>query len=154
VRICWETNGTMHPTLLREAIKLSLASGGCIKFDLKAFDENLHLALTGTSNQRTLENLTLAASFIPQRREPPLVIASTLLVPCYIDAQEVKGLAQFLADLDPTIPYALLAFHPHFYLPDLPRTSKRHAQECLQAAKEAGLTNVRLGNLHLLSSDY
>jgi hypothetical protein len=37
---------------------------------------------------------------------------------------------------------------------DLPTTSRRHASECWQAAKEAGLANVKTGNLHLLSDLY
>ena len=154
VRVCWETNGTMAPRILDQAVKLSLETGGCVKFDLKAHDENLHLALTGVTNRRTLENFARAASYIPQRPDPPLVIASTLLVPGYVDAQEVGRIARFIASLDPTIPYSLLGFHPHFYLHDLPRTSVRHAEEAERAAREAGLVNVHLGNRHLLSHDY
>jgi hypothetical protein len=37
---------------------------------------------------------------------------------------------------------------------DLPLTSKGHAQAALEAAQAEGLTNVRLGNIHLLSHDY
>jgi pyruvate formate lyase activating enzyme len=154
VRVCWETNGTMQPKLLNRAVKLSLETGGCIKFDLKAYDENLHLALTGVTNQRTLENFAHAASYIPQRPNPPLVIASTLLVPGYVDTEEVGKIARFIASFDPDIPYALLGFHPHFYIHDLPRTSVRHAEEAEAAARAAGLTNVRVGNRHLLSRDY
>jgi pyruvate formate lyase activating enzyme len=154
VVVCWETAGTMHPRLLRRALELSLESGGCIKFDLKAFDENLHLALTGGSNQRTLENFAEAASHFSTRSDPPLVIASTLLVPGYVDAEEVSRIARFIAGLNADIPYALLAFHPHFVMHDLPFTSKSHAQVALLAAREAGLHNVRLGNIHLLSRDY
>ncbi|MGQ9627327.1 MAG: radical SAM protein [Anaerolineae bacterium] len=154
VRICWETNGSMHPRLLEKAVSLSLETGGCVKFDLKAFDENLHYALTGVTNRRTLENFARAARYIPQRRQPPLVVASTLLVPGYVDVEEVRAIASFIASLDPTIPYSLLGFHPHFYMPDLPCTSVRHAEEAERAAREAGLMNVHLGNRHLLSRAY
>jgi len=34
---------------------------------------------------------------------------------------------------------------------DLPKTTRLQAEECLQAAREAGLTRVRIGNVHLLS---
>lgn len=154
VRVCWETNGTMHPKMLDQAVQLSLETGGCIKFDLKALDENLHRALTGMSNRRTLENLARAAQYIPQRPKPPLVVVSTLLVPGYVDPDEVRKIAAYIASLNPEIPYALLGFFPHFYMPDLPCTSVRHAEEALEAALEAGLTNVRVGNRHLLSRDY
>jgi pyruvate formate lyase activating enzyme len=154
VRICWETNGSMHPGLLDKAVELALASGGCIKFDLKAYDDNLHKALTGVSNRRTLANFARVAERVSERAEPPLLVASTLLIPGYVDAQEIDDLSAFVASLDPTIPYSLLGFHPHFFMPDLPRTSVRHAEESEHVARDAGLTNVRIGNRHLLSRDY
>jgi pyruvate formate lyase activating enzyme len=155
ITVCWETNGSMHPRFLDQAVDLALGTGGCMKFDIKAMDENLHLALTGVSNRRTLDNFRRAARRIGERPpDPPLVIASTLLVPGYVEAEEVGRIAAFMAGIDPTIPYALLGFHPHFFIPDLPRTSIRHAEEAEAAARDAGLTRVRVGNRHLLSRDY
>ena len=154
VTICWETNGSMDPSLLEQAIELSLQTGGCIKFDLKAADPNLHLALTGVSNRRTLENFRRAASQIARRPSQPLVIASTLLVPGYVGAEQVSQIAALIAELDPEIPYALLGFHPQFFVPDLPCTSVRHAEAAEAAARQAGLTRVRVGNRHLLSRSY
>ncbi len=154
VVICWETAGTSNPRLLDRAVALSSETGGCIKFDLKAYDEALHIALTGASNQRTLENFARAAGQINERPDPPLVIASTLLVPGYVDPHEVAMIARFIASLDPNIPYALLAYAPHLYMQDLPQTSVRHAQAAEAAARAAGLSNVRIGNRHLLSRDY
>jgi len=153
LRICWETNGSMHPASLRQAAKLSLESGGCIKFDLKAWNDNLHIALCGISNKRTLENFSLLADYDKRREAPPFLIASTLLVPGYIDEQEVSDIAKFIASLDPNIPYALLAFHPDFLMTDLPTTSLQHAEQCLKVAKDAGLRRVRLGNIHLLRDE-
>jgi pyruvate formate lyase activating enzyme len=150
VRICWETNGSMHPGLLRRALDVSLKSGGCVKFDLKAFEPTLHRALCGVSNARTLENFAYAASRIPERPDPPPLIASTLLVPGYVEAEEVGRIASFIAALDKDIPYSLLAFHPRHAMGDMPATSRRQAEECLAAAREAGLTRAHIGNLHLL----
>ena len=154
VVVCWETAGTSHPRLLERAVSLSLESGGCIKFDLKAYSEPLHIALTGYSNRRTLANFARAARRFDERPSPPLVVASTLLVPGYVDAREVGRIARFIARQNPHIPYALLGFAPHYLMPDLPTTSVRHAEEALQAAREAGLTNVRIANRHLLGRDY
>ncbi|MBI4734612.1 MAG: radical SAM protein [candidate division NC10 bacterium] len=154
LRICWETNGTMHPRWLRKAMAIALVSGGCIKFDLKAWDDRIHRALTGFSNGWTLENFRLAAGLASARPVPPALVASTLLVPGYVDASEVGALARCIARLDPDIPYSLLAFHPQFYLHDLPVTSREHAEEALAAARSAGLTRVRIGNAHLLAEPY
>jgi len=154
VAVCWETAGTSHPRLLQRGLQLSRESGGCIKFDLKAHTEALHIGLTGASNRRTLENFARAAEGFDDRPTPPLVVASTLLVPGYVDPAEVARIARFIARLNPNIPYALLAFAPQFYLSDLPPTSRLHAEEAEAAARDAGLTNVRIGNRHLLGGDY
>ena len=151
LRICWETNGSMFFGALQQAAELSLESGGCVKFDLKAWDEPLHRALCGVSNRRTLSNFEHLAGMISQRPDPPLAVASTLLVPGYVGAKQVGRIAEFIAGLDPTIPYALLAFHPAFEMHDLPTTSRQQADDCLAAAQAAGLTRVRLGNVHLLT---
>lgn len=150
VRICWETNGMMHPRLLDRAVGFSIRTGGCVKLDLKAFDENIHLALTGVSNKRTLENFTRAACRFDEHPESPVVVASTLLVPGYVEREQVGKIARFIASLNPNIPYALLAFAPRFYMTDLHCTTLKHAVEAEAAAREAGLTNLRIGNRHLL----
>ncbi|HZD54626.1 MAG TPA: hypothetical protein VE080_00090, partial [Candidatus Aquicultoraceae bacterium] len=130
---------------------LALESGGCVKFDLKAWDETLHVALTGVGNKRTLENFSRAAEQAGRRPVPPPLIASTLLVPGYVDEEEVGKIAGFIASLDRDIPYSLLAFHPHFRMDDLPRTPGSLARGCLRAAKDAGLSRVQMGNAHLLA---
>jgi pyruvate formate lyase activating enzyme len=141
----------MHPRFLKRAMELSLATGGCVKFDLKAYEEILHLALTGVTNKRTLENLRLAAELSHGVEKPPPLIASTLLVPGYVDADEVGKIAAFIHALNPDIPYSLLAFHPSFEMMDIPYTSAEHAEAALEAARQAGLTRLHLGNRHLLS---
>jgi len=150
VRICWETNGNMNPKLARRAAELSLRSGGCVKFDLKAGNDNIHRCLTGGSNRRTLENFRMVAEMGKSRCQPPLVVASTLLLPGYLDDVEITTLAEFIASIDPEIPYSLLAFHPDFYLQDLPTTSRAHAERALARCRDAGLRNIHIGNRHLL----
>lgn len=151
LRICWETNGSMHPALLKRMVEVSLESGGCVKFDLKCAHEELNIALAGITNRRSWENFERAARRFSERPEPPLLIASTLLVPGYVTAQEVYEIARRIAALSPMIPYSLLAFHPHFYMSDLPTTSREHAYEALRLAQDAGLRKVKIGNVHLLS---
>lgn len=152
LRICFETNGSMNPAILKQAADIALESGGCIKVDIKAWDEGLHKALTGITNKRTLENFEmLAKTYNKKRKEPPFLVASSLLIPGYIDKKEIGNIAKFIAKLDPNIPYSLLAFCPQFYMYDLPTTSKEQAYECRDAALAQGVKNVRIGNIHLLS---
>lgn len=154
LRICWETNGSVNPRLLEKAAKLSLDSGGCVKVDLKAWHDEVHMALCGVSNRWTLSNFERLAQYTPLRPEPPFLIASTLLIPGYVDEEEISRIAQYIASLNPDIPYSLLGFSPHFYMKDLPTTSKDHVKKCLAAAQQAGLRNVRIGNRHLLGDAY
>jgi pyruvate formate lyase activating enzyme len=144
----------MNEKLLDEAADISIGTGGCIKFDIKAWSEELHIALCGVSNRRTLSNFKRLASRVAQRPDPPFLVASTLLVPGYIDEEEVRSIGRFIAALNPEIPYSLLAFHPQFHMQDLPRTSLKHAQRCLKAAQNTGLKHVKIGNLHLLGNYY
>ncbi len=66
---------------LKRAVELSLESGGCIKFDPKAYDETLHTDLAGTPNACTLGNFRSAGDLCRGRAEPPPLIASTLRTP-------------------------------------------------------------------------
>jgi len=144
----------MQEPYLSMMADLSLRSGGCIKFDLKAWDDGIHHALCGVTNRKTLENFKTLSTWIPKRPEPPFLIASTLLVPGYVDEQEVSAIAGYIAGLNPDIPYSLLAFYPHFYIDDLPTTSRAHAMRCKEVAERAGLHRVHIGNVHLLGEDY
>jgi pyruvate formate lyase activating enzyme len=154
LRICWETNGAVGQPYLDMMAEVSLQSGGCIKFDLKAWDEGLHRALCGVTNKKTLDNFQHLARLTLQRPDPPFLIASTLLVPGYVDYQEVGAIARYISSLSPDIPYSLLAFYPRFYLKDLPTTSRKHALRCQEVARQAGLRRIHIGNTHMLSEAY
>ncbi len=151
LRICWETNGQMLLKYAQHAAELSLGSGGNVKFDLKTWSETLNEALCGVSNTATLDNFQkIGEKYYRQRRELPLLTASTLLIPGYVDTQEVENIAKFIAEICPQIPYTLLAFYPTYVLNDLPTTTKKQAHSCYNTAKKH-LINVRIGNAHLLS---
>ena len=150
LRICWETNGSVRPVWLKRMVKASLDSGGCVKVDLKAWDPLIHKALCGCDNRQVLENFAQLAAWAPQRPDPPLLVASTLLVPGYVGEEEVHRLASFIAGLNPDIPYTLLAFTPQFCLEDFPTSSRKDAEACVDAALRAGLRRVRLANAHFI----
>jgi pyruvate formate lyase activating enzyme len=126
-----------------------LESGGCIKFDIKAWNEDLNIALTGVTNKQTLRNFEKLAEYVETRKNPPFLVASTLLVPGYVNEEEVKNIAKFIAGFDKEIPYSLLAFHPQYLMSDMPTTSKRQAESCYQVARKY-LNRVKIGNIHLL----
>ena len=150
LRVCWETNGAMQSQWLKPLVASSLTNGGVIKVDLKAFSEEVHLALCGVSNRQTLKNFAALAQHLGERPEVPLLCASTLMVPGYVDLEEIYGLARMISILNPDIPYSLLGFYPRFVLDDLPPTSRDFALKAELVAREAGVKRVNLGNYHLL----
>ena len=153
LRICFEWNGCGNSRLVYRAAELALETGGNVKFDLKCYTPSLSLALSGVPNRRAYENFKLIAERLyPERRGLPVLTATTLLVPGYVDAFEVEAIAEFIADLDASIPYSLLIFHPDYHMMDLPITPLRQVIECYKAARRH-LERVHVGNLHLIGVD-
>ena len=150
-RVCWEWNGSGNKILVEKCMQIALKSGGNIKFDLKSFNEKLNLALCGVSNYRTLENFKyLANNYFSSRGDNmPEMSACTLLVPGYVNHEEVEQIAKFISEINEKIPYSLLVFHPDYQMKDLPITSRKQANKCLEAAKKY-LMHVHLGNKFLL----
>jgi pyruvate formate lyase activating enzyme len=149
VRICWEWNGCGNRNLVKKAAEISFRSGGIVKFDLKAFDPNLSLALSGVPNRRAFENFEIIAEEFFEGSSPPVLTATTLLVPWYVDEKEVEGIASFIASVNPDIPYSLLVFHPDFHMRDMPITPRKQVERCYEAAKRH-LKKVNIGNKYLL----
>jgi pyruvate formate lyase activating enzyme len=147
LRICFEWNGAGNSSLAEKAAELALRSGGNIKFDLKCYSETVSKALSGVSNRRSYENFEkLFRKYGTGRPDMPLLTATTLLVPGYVDALEVEKIASFLKDLDSSIPYSLLVFHPDFMMSDLPITPYRQVEECYRVARKH-LAKVNVGNV-------
>lgn len=153
-RICWETNGLANPIIMKLMAELSLESGGTVKIDWKAWDTNVYRALTGVDGNKALrrlkENAKMVTKIGKDRLDPPLLVISLLLVPLYVTLEEVRRVAEFVSTLD-NVPLVLLAFHPSWLMSDLPTTSRKHAEEAVKVAKEAGVKEVYLENVHLLS---
>jgi pyruvate formate lyase activating enzyme len=150
LRVCWEWNGAGNPKLVQNAVKLSLNTGGNAKFDLKYYDQTLSRLFSGVSNEQSLKNFKACFDKFYHQREEPVLTATTLLIPGYIDSEEVGRIAKFLAELDKNIPYSLLVFHPDSFLSDLPITSKNQVKTCFLSAKKY-LKEVHIGNKHLLA---
>ncbi len=152
VIVCYETNGNISMKWLNPMADVVIRSGGTIKFDLKAYTPSIYTALTGVRNDVVLRNFKRLAS-ISSKHEGKFLVASILLVPGYVDDYEIRRLVELIAECDPTIPTAFLGFAPHHHMRDLPRTSHRHAYHARDIAIEAGLVDVNIGNVSLLSNE-
>jgi pyruvate formate lyase activating enzyme len=76
-----------------------------------------------------------------ERPAPSPVVAATPVVPGYVDGAEVARIARFIARQNRNVPYS-----PQFCMKDLPPTSVSQAKAAERVAREAGLTNVHIGN--------
>jgi pyruvate formate lyase activating enzyme len=154
MRICWETNGIWREDLLQQAGTIAHASGGNIKFDLKAppsAGSALNEIMSGVKNDQAFTNFELLFNDIGRDSASgiPVQMATILLVPGYVDVPEVEAIARFVGNLDPEIPLSLLIFHPQWNMRDLPITPRKQALECREAASRF-CNNVHVGNLNLL----
>ncbi len=74
---------------------------------------------------------------------------TTLLIPEENDSdEEIRSIAQFIADIDPLIPWHLSAFFPTYKLTNRPPTPAETMLRGYRIAKEEGLKNVYVGNLN------
>lgn len=149
IRVCYETNGNISGKWLSRIVDTVQNSKGTLKIDLKAVTPTIYRALTGVSNSVVLSNFRKVAERLGGSEDARLV-ASVLLVPGYIDLEEVASISSFIADCDRRIPTALLGFQPKYLMGDLPPTSRAHATAAQEVAEAAGLEDVRIGNLGLL----
>jgi len=148
--ICYESNGLWNEKILEEIVYIVKESGGILKFDIKAWNKEIYYALTGYDGKEVFKNFEKCVNILKDKAKEHLCV-STLMVPGYINEEEVGNIAKFIANFDPDIPYALLAFAPHFEMKDIGTTRKNEAFKMFERAKEAGLKNVRIGNFFLLS---
>jgi pyruvate formate lyase activating enzyme len=111
------------------------------KVDLKSFRDLHYRELGGTlrSVLHTLEGLKERGYWLE---------VVTLVVPQFNDdEQEIREMANFLAELDPELPWHLTAFHPDYRMNEREATSPQFLRRAWEIAREEGLRYVYLGNL-------
>ncbi|MBN1441705.1 MAG: AmmeMemoRadiSam system radical SAM enzyme [Planctomycetes bacterium] len=110
------------------------------KVDLKSFREETYRELGG--------KLTKVLETIRRLKQLDFwVEIVTLLVPGLNDSDgELRAMAEFLADVDPLMPWHVTAFHPDYHLNDRGHTSVRDLLRAAEIGKTAGLRYVYAGN--------
>jgi pyruvate-formate lyase-activating enzyme len=111
-----------------------------VAFGLKCFDERLHVDYTGESNRQILSNFKrIYDSGVP-------MLAETVVIPDYIDVEEIEKLARFIASINPDMLYHLDAYSK---VADNP-WRRATVQDVERAAKAAG---KYLSNVHFLQDE-
>jgi pyruvate-formate lyase-activating enzyme len=109
--------------------------------DIKAEDPEGHRWLTGCDNKWILQ--------VPEemlKRDFVLEVLS-LYIPGKVEAKELGGIAGRLARLDSSIPFTILAFFPEYQMKEYRAPTVVEMVRAFEEARQAGLSNIRLGNL-------
>ena len=113
--------------------------------DIKAENPERHRWLTGCDNEWILR--------LPQemRKRGFVLEVLSLYIPGVVEAEELGRIAVLLAAVDPQIPFTVLAFFPEYQMRDTRPPNVKEMIRAYEGAKEAGLTQVRLGNLGIFA---
>jgi pyruvate formate lyase activating enzyme len=110
--------------------------------DLKSFEDKFYKEQCGAKLGPVLKSLET------MKNMGIWLEVTTLLIPGLNDsAEELKGLAGFLADLDPDIPWHISRFHPTYRLTNIPPTPPEIIHRAKDIGYEAGLKYVYSGNI-------
>ena len=134
-----ETNGW---GLTPENLDVLQAAGvDAFWLDIKAHDEKAHEWLTGCTNRWILE---LPGEIL--RRGFVLEVLS-LYIPDLVETGQLRRIAELLAAADEEVPFTILAFFPEYEMGDFRTPTADEMLDACAAAREAGLKNVRVGNV-------
>ena len=138
LRNVFVTNGYMTEDCLREIGPLLHGAN----VDLKSFSDTFYKKQCGARLEPVLHSIKT------MKELGVWVEVTTLLIPGMNDSrEELSGLAGFLADLDPDIPWHISRFHPTYRLTHTPPTSVEIIHKTREIGYEMGLKYVYTGNL-------
>ena len=114
----------------------------CYKVDLKTFNPRNYRQLGGV-----LENITDSIRQLKERNFWVEIV--TLVVPGFSDdPDDLKRMAEFLASVDPMMPWHVTAFHPDYKMNEgYRRTTAEDLLKIVDYAHNAGMRYLYLGNL-------
>ena len=121
------TNGHILNGKLIERLEEAGLSGAQIS--IKAHDDYIHRFYTGQTNKSVLENFKILANTRIK------LIAESILIPRLVQESEIQRIAEFIASVNPVIPYRIDGFIP---LKDTPwkRPSPAEMTRAAQIAKK------------------
>ncbi len=133
------SNGYMTP----EAVEMIKPYLQAINVDLKAFSKEVYSKTIGGRLDRVLETIrTLKKAGI-------WLELTTLIVPNMNDDEaQLKGIVDFIADVDVSIPWHISRYHPAYKYSTPPATPVETLHKARDLAKEAGLRYIYIGNIH------
>jgi len=132
-KVNFDTNGYLTEKSLERVLSFTTS----ITYDLKAYDDEVHLALTGASSGPVLRN----AEYIGRYARDRLWEFRIQVIP-KINEEDIKPLTEFIGEIDSSLPVCFLAFRPNFVLENHPGADKYLMDRCLDTARRSGLQNA------------
>jgi pyruvate formate lyase activating enzyme len=132
VKVNFDTNGFATDASFRRILDLA----DSVTFDLRAVDDEVHRAMTGAPSAPVLRNAELMAE-----HDQKLWEFRILVVP-EINEAEIEKLCRFVADLDPALPVAFLAFRPNFVLEGHRGATVASMERAMAIARDVGLRHA------------
>ena len=118
-----------------------------MNIDIKSFSNEFYKEICGARLKPVLDAVTYA------HEKGIWIEITTLLIPGKNDSdEEIRGIARFIADLDPSIPWHLSAFHPMYKILDVHRTPESTLLRAYRIGQEEGLKYLYVGNVN--NEDY
>jgi pyruvate formate lyase activating enzyme len=110
--------------------------------DLKSFSDEFYRRTCGAQLQPVLNSIRL------MHQMDVLVEVTTLIVPGQNDSdEELRQIAQFLADISLDLPWHISRFVPHYKMTDVPPTPVETLHRAAEIGYETGLRYVYAGNV-------
>ncbi len=132
------TNGYICDDPLQEIAPILDAAN----IDLKGYSTDFYRQVCGASLEETLEAIR---SF---HRLGIWIEITTLIIPGLNDHHdELSGIAQFIHDLNPEIPWHISRFHPDYKMPNRTPTPTQTLIQAQEIGRDVGLKYVYVGNV-------
>ncbi len=113
-----------------------------MNIDLKSFNDEFYRKICKARLESVLETIKLAHELGIWTE------ITTLVIPTKNDSdEELKKIADFIADIDINIPWHVTAFHPDYKMTNVPSTSYASLQKAHNIGKKSGLKHVYIGNV-------
>jgi pyruvate formate lyase activating enzyme len=133
IRVNFDTNG--FPS--RSSFQRILSFSDSLTFDIKAYNDEVHRALTGAPVEPVLTNAQEMA-----RQRDQLWEFRILVIPFIVDLPEIQAITEYIVSLDETLPTSFLTFRPNFCLDTHPGASRKLMEAVVTLARKTGLENV------------
>ncbi len=132
------TNGYMTP----EAIDTIGPYLDAANVDLKSFRDEFYVKTCKARLQPVLDSIKM------MKARNIWVEVTTMVLPGLNDSEEeLNDIAEFIADVDPRMPWHISRFHPDYRYTDEKATPVETLRRAIAIGKKRGLANIYLGNV-------